>query len=143
MAADDNLKAFMLETSIGAEEISYVASNRFKVNNKPVAWKIRALNSSEDMEISNRCKKKTFNQATKTTEITINQTQYADELMCKCITYPNLDDAALQDHYNAVGAADLLKKMLKPGEYADLLRAVQEANGFDVGMDEKVTRAKN
>ena len=42
-----------------------------------------------------------------------------------------------------MGADALLKTMLKPGEYQDLLKKVQEINGFDTGMDELVEEAKN
>ena len=35
------------------------------------------------------------------------------------------------------------KKMLIPGEYNDLILAVNEANGFNSGMAEKIKRAKN
>ena len=56
---------------------------------------------------------------------------------------PNLDDAALQDSYGAVGAQDLIQKMLTPGEYADLANMVQQVCGFEVGMDDKMKRVKN
>ena len=37
---------------------------------------------------------------------------------------------------------ELVKAMLTPGEYADLLAAVTEAQGYDVGMEDKVKEVK-
>ena len=58
-------------------------------------------------------------------------------------SFPNLNTEQLQASYGAIGAAALVKKMLTPGEYQDLFNAVLEANNFEVGMDEKVMKAKN
>ena len=42
-----------------------------------------------------------------------------------------------------MGADKLLKTMLKPGEYQDLLKKIQEINGFDESMEDLVEEAKN
>ena len=54
-----------------------------------------------------------------------------------------MNDAELQNSYGVMGADALLKKMLKPGEYAAYLEKVQEINGFNETFDEKVEEAKN
>jgi len=57
--------------------------------------------------------------------------------------FPNLNDSELQDSYKVMSADKLLKVMLKPGEYQDYLKKVQEVNGYDVPLDELVEEAKN
>ena len=42
-----------------------------------------------------------------------------------------------------MGADALLEKLLTPGQYADLLIAVQEVNGFDDDINDLVNEAKN
>ena len=49
----------------------------------------------------------------------------------------------LQASWGVNDPLELVKAMLTPGEYADLLNAVVEAQGFEVGMDEKVRAVKN
>ena len=64
-------------------------------------------------------------------------------MISKTITYPNLYDAELQDNWGVTEPVDLVKAMLTPGEYADLLAAATEAQGFDAGMKDKVKEVKN
>ena len=49
----------------------------------------------------------------------------------------------LQDSYGVMGAEELLKVMLLPGEYANYLGKVQEICGFDKNMNDLVEEAKN
>ena len=69
--------------------------------------------------------------------------KYAALLAVKSTVYPNLNDATLQDSYGVMGAEDLLKAMLLPGEYANYLNIVQQVNGFNQTFEEKVEEAKN
>ena len=57
--------------------------------------------------------------------------------------YKALTDAQLQAKYGVVGAEALIDAMLKPGQFIDLLLAVQEINGFSSDMDELRDEAKN
>lgn len=68
---------------------------------------------------------------------------FNSELLTSTIIYPELDDIELQNSWGVNDADQLLKVMLKPGEYADLANAVSEAQGFKVGMDDKVKEVKN
>ena len=69
--------------------------------------------------------------------------KYLGLLATQCVKFPDLNNAELQNSYGVMGADALLKTMLKPGEYQDLLKKIQEINGFDTGMDELVEEAKN
>ena len=142
---ESNLVAFLAENAIKAENIKYVASRRFiGADKQPIEWEIRVLTSEEDEAIKRTCKKKVFTPGTRDVKIELDSDKYAEELICACVVYPNLHDAALQDSYGVVGAAQLIRKMLTPGEYTDLYLMVSQANGFDVGMDDaKISQAKN
>lgn len=142
-ANNDTLKAFLSENAIPAEEVAYVASKRFVgADRKPIAWKLRILTSEESDNLLNKSKHKEFVPGTREVKVVTNNDEFLTKLICASVTFPNLNDAALQDSYQAIGAEDLIHKMLTPGEYADLASAVQEANGFEVGMKDKIERAK-
>ncbi len=65
------------------------------------------------------------------------------DMALRSVVYPNLDDEELQQFYGTVGAEDTLKAILIPGELTDLLLAVQEACGYNVGMKDEVKHVKN
>lgn len=141
---EENLKAFLAENVIKADEIEYVASKRFVgADKQPIPWKIAPITSDENEAIVARCKHKTMVPGTREVKVTVDSEEYAAELIVACVKFPNLNTEQLQASYGAIGAAALVKKMLTPGEYQDLFNAVLEANNFEVGMDEKVTKAKN
>ena len=68
---------------------------------------------------------------------------YNSRLVAACCVSPNFKDAQLQAKYGVVGAEALIDAMLKPGQFIDLLLAVQEINGFSSDMDELRDEAKN
>lgn len=141
---ENNLQAFMAENAIPAENVKYPASPRFlDKDNKPLEWELRVLTNDETDEILQSCKKKEFTPGTRDYKIVTDSDKFAVDLVCASVVYPNLNDAVLQNSYHAIGAADLVKKMLTPGEFNDLSYAVQEANGFKVGMADKIKKAKN
>ena len=142
--AEDSLKAFMAENAIKAAEVEYVASKRFiGADREPVAWRIQPLTSEQCDDILKTCKKKEFVPGTREVKISTDSEKFVTELVTACVVYPNLNDADLQTSYGAIGAADLVHKMLTPGEYTDLGNTVQQTNGYEVGMGDKIKRAKN
>lgn len=138
-----NLKSFFKENAIKTESIKYVASERFlDENKKPIEWEIIPINS----EISEDLKK----QAMKRVQVKrgvfqseLDGTKYACLLAVACTIYPNLNDADLQNSYGAMGAEELLKKMLLPGEYTNYLGKIEEVCVFDKSTDDLVKEAKN
>lgn len=73
----------------------------------------------------------------------IDTDTYVDRLVVKCVKFPNLNDSELQEAYNAQGQpVDVLKNMLRAGEYAELTQAIQELNGFDRDTEELVEDVK-
>ena len=139
-----NFAAFMAGNANNVENVKFVASKRFVENKKPVEWALKAIGSDLDEAIRKECTKKVpingkrgqYTQETDTDK-------YIAKMCVNCIVYPNLNDAELQDSYGVMGAEELLKKMLLPGEYTELKAKVMEVNGYDMSMEELVDEAKN
>lgn len=141
---EENLQSFLAENAIKAGNVKYVASQRFLDKDRnPVEWELRVLTNEEADAIMKSCKKKEFVPGSREFKIVADHEQFAAELAGASVVYPNLNSAQLQDSYHAVGAVDLLKKMLTLGEFTDLIYTVHEVNGFKFGMEDKIKKAKN
>lgn len=139
-----DLSAFLAQNAVQDENIKYIASNRFVHDGKPVEWELQGVTSEEDEQIRKTCTKKVQVPGKKGQYTQdFDSEKYLGLLAAKCVVYPNLNAAELQDSYKVMGADAVLKKMLKPGEYQELLKKIQEVNGFNIGMDELVEEAKN
>lgn len=139
----NNLSAFL--NPVKEENVKYIASKRFlDEEGKPIRWEIKPITSTGDEALRKK--------HTRTVQVTGKHGQYTQEfdvnsylaaLAAACTVYPNLNDSALQDGYEVIGAELLLKTMLKPGEFAQYSAKVQEVNGYDTDMNELVDEAKN
>lgn len=140
-----SLSAFLAENAEKVENVQFVVSKRFKdENGNPVPWEIRPITGNDDETIRKTCVKRVQvpgkrNQFTQETDYNM----YLGKLAVACVVFPNLNDQELQDSYKVMGAEALLKTMLTPGEYADLLTKIQEVCGFDTTLQEDVEAAKN
>lgn len=65
------------------------------------------------------------------------------QLLAESVVWPDLQEAELQDSWGALGAEQLLLRMLSPGEFAALQRAFVELNLQGRGLGEQVAQAKN
>lgn len=142
------LSAFFKENAEPVTIKRYVASKRFtKTNEKgekePIEWELKALTNEEMDALRDKYKKKTRDKNTQQVINDFNMEGFTKELTVKCVVFPNLNDASLQDSYGVVGADDLLKAMLSPGELTDLQMACQAANDYENGMGEKIKQVKN
>ncbi len=68
---------------------------------------------------------------------------YNNRLVIACCVDPNFKDAELQKKYGVVGAEALADKILNPGQFTELLLAIQDLNGFSDDINEMVDEAKN
>lgn len=139
-----NLSVFLAGNKDVEETTKVVISNRYKVKGKPVAWEIKPVDSDTDEMLRKECTKKIpvpgkRGQYTMDTDMD----QYLIKLCVKCVVFPNLNDAELQDSYNVKSGELLLKKLLLPGELLELKAVVMEVNGFDVSVEDKIDEAKN
>lgn len=139
-----NLAIFMAGNAKDDEIVKYVASKRFVNNGKPVEWELQAIDSDLDELIRKECTKKVpiagkrgqYTQETDTDK-------YIGKMCVACTVFPDLNDAELQDSYDVRTPDELLKRMLKPGEYTEYKAKVMEVNGYDMSMEELVEEAKN
>lgn len=139
-----NFSAFMAQNAIKTVNQNYIASERF-VDDKgqPIPWELRVVPNKEITEISRACKKKEYIAKTRDYKIVTDTERFNCALVCASVVYPDLNNAELQDSYGACGAEDLVKIMLTPGEYTDLVSAVSEVCGFQTDMSDKIKAAKN
>lgn len=140
-----NLNAFLSQNALRNENEKHVVSNRFIDENKnPIKWEVKAIDSREDDLLRKTCTKRVPIPGKKNQFMNdVDFNRYAGLLAVKCTVFPNLNDATLQDSYGVMGAEDLLKVMLLPGEYNNYLNIVQQVNGFNQTFEEKVEEAKN
>lgn len=143
MSDTQNLTAFLKNNVEIVNQVEYVASNRIKAGDEPVAWKINVLQNKVIDKLRNRYTKMIKDGKTGVTREKFDSQGFNDAMLLESIVFPNLDDMELQDSWGVNDPLELVKAMLTPGEYADLLNAVVEAQGFEVGMDEKVRAVKN
>lgn len=141
-----SLKAFLSQNVAIADNEKYVVSKRFRdeKSNEAMHWELCAVSSEVDEELRANSTRKVLipgkkNQYTMETDFN----KYLCKLAVKCIVFPNLNDAELQNSWGVMDAESLLLKMLKPGEYQDLLTRLQSLNGFNESMDDLVDTVKN
>lgn len=89
------------------------------------------------------CQKVEFDKKTRQKRIDTDTDLYNARLVAACCIDPNFKDADFQAKKGVRGAEDLINLVLNPGQYTDLLLAVQEINGFTDDVNELRDEAKN
>jgi len=140
------LKMFLKQNKIQKENTTYPATKSLlDENGKPLLWEVKPLTTKDSESIRESCmievpvkgKPNMFRPK-------LNTSQYLAKMMVASIAFPNLYDAELQDSYGVKTPEELLKEMIDdPGEYNDFAAFIQEFNGFNTSMDDKVEEAKN
>ncbi|AYB39968.1 phage tail assembly chaperone [Brevibacillus laterosporus] len=118
-------------------------SDKFKdKKGKVVKWKIKAISEEENKEVR---KKASVRKKVKKNQYTseLDNELYNMELVLQSVVFPDLYNAELQKSYDVVGADNLIRKMLFPGEFANLLQEVIAINGYDKEVDEMADEIKN
>ena len=114
-------------------------------NGEPIKFKIKPLTTKENDDIRDACtidvpvigKPNMFRPK-------LNTAKYLSKMLCSCIIEPDLFDKELQDSYGVMTPEDLIKEMIDdPGEYQDFVTFIQNFNGFNVSLEDKVDNAKN
>ncbi len=140
------LKRFLKENKIQKENTTFAATKSIlDEDGKPVLWSIKPLTTQENDNLREDC----------TIEIPVkgkpnmfrpklNTSKYIAKMIVASVVEPSLYDKELQDSYGVMTAEDLLKEIVDdPGEYNDFAAFIQEFNGFNATMEEKVEEAKN
>ncbi|WP_113674565.1 phage tail assembly chaperone [Vallitalea guaymasensis] len=141
-----NLSLFLKKNKIQKENTTYAATKSLcDDKGNPLLWEIKPLTTKENEDIREACmievpvkgKPNMFRPKLVTSK-------YLTKMMVASIVEPNLYNAELQDSYEVKTPEDLLKEMVNdPGEYNDLATFIQQFNGFNTTMQDKVEEAKN
>ena len=138
-----SLSAFLAQNAAKVENKHIAISTRFRgENGEPVKWELTSITATENQRLR---RDSTRNVPTgKRGQFTqeFDMAQYQARLATKCVVYPDLNDAALQESYGALSAEQLISAMLTPGEFDDLFLAIADLNGFNSDAD-LVEEAKN
>ncbi|MGO4498808.1 phage portal protein [Paenibacillus sp. 2RAB27] len=139
-----NLSAFFAKNAAPVDAVEeVVVSDRFKDDEgKPIAWKVKAVLQEDSDNIRKTCIKTIKGKYGNNTRETDEQ-EYMLKLVIASVVFPDLKDAELQQTYGVYGADNLIKRMLTPGEYTNLVLKVQEVNGYDKDINELMEEAKN
>jgi len=137
------LSSFFAQNAIHLDTELFVVSKRFvDADGKPVPWKLRSMTEAENEECRRAATKQVKGKGN-ARQTELNGDEYLLKLVAKSVVFPELGDADLQKSYGVLGAENLLRKMLLPGEYANLLVKAQEINGFESDINELVDEVKN
>lgn len=137
---------FMKQNKIKKENTTF-APTKFLLdeNGEPIKFVIKPLTTKENEDIRESC----------TVDIPVtgkpnmfrpklNTSKYFTKMLYSCIIEPNLFDKELQDSYGVMTPEDLIREMIDdPGEYQDFVTFIQNFNGFNVSLEDKVDDAKN
>lgn len=109
----------------------------------PFPFVIQSITEKDNKRIRKECKTTTFNKKTHQKQSDIDVDKYNNRLIVTCCIDPNFKDAALQEKHGVRGGEELIDVLLNPGQYTDLLLAVQEVNGFTDDINDLREEAKN
>ena len=131
------LQEFLMENEIGTTQ------TEVQIAPFPFPFVIKSITEAENKQIRKSCQKISFDKKTRQKQIETDTDLYNARLVVACCVDPNFKDAELQTTKGVRGAEALIDVLLKPGQYTDLLLAVQEINGFADDINDLVDEAKN
>lgn len=132
------LHDFLMGREVAGEVTTEVQISQF-----PFPFTIKSITEGENKAIRRSCQKVTFDKKTHQKKTETDQDLYNNRLVVACCVEPNFKDADLQKKYGVMGAEALIDALLKPGQFIDLLLAVQEVNGFTEDINDQRDEAKN
>lgn len=141
-----NFSRFMKKNKIEKENTTFAATKSLvDENGEPLLWTIRPLSTKKNDDIRDECMIEVpVTGKPNVYRPKLNTSKYIAKMICACVLEPNLHDKELQDSYGVMTPEELLKEMVDdPGEYQALATFVQEFNGFNSTLDDKVEEAKN
>ncbi|MCB6265536.1 hypothetical protein LI208_09755 [Longicatena sp. 210702-DFI.1.36] len=141
-----DLSRFLKANKIKRENTTFAATKSLvDAKGNPLPWTIKPLTTKENDAIRDECmievpvkgKPNMFRPK-------LDTSKYIGKMICACVVEPNLYDKDLQDSYGVMSPDDLLKEMIDDaGEYQEFATFVQNFNGFNTTLEDKVEEAKN
>ena len=141
-----DLSRFLKKNKKLKENVQYaVTKSLTDEKGQPLLWEIRPLSSKETNRLTDEC---TFQEQVpgkpNVFRNKINSTKLLQKMMVASVVFPNLNDKDLQDSYGVMTPEELITEMVDdPGEYNNFGKYLNELNGFNEGINEKVEEAKN
>lgn len=132
-----NIQEFLSKRDIDQE------TKEINIDGIPFPFVIKAIGQSQNKEIKKTCQKTFYDKKTNQRTVETDIDLYNVRLVAACCITPNFKDAQFQSEKGVIGEAELMERVLKPGEFYDLLMAVQSICGFDIGINEEIDEAKN
>lgn len=132
------LTQFLIQNTLDVE-----VQKEVKIDGFDLPFQIKTISESRNKELENQATTAT---PTRSRGV-IKQTDHSyhnELLVVECTVDPNFKDAELQEKYGVARATDLVRKILRPGQYQMLLLEILEFNGFvEDDFNEKKEEAKN
>lgn len=141
-----SLDAFLKGNAKPIENIEKVVSRRFvDKEGNAIPWILKPLTAQESNMLRKKHTKKLKNKLGKIEE-EFNGNAYQEEFTTKSVIFPDLENTELQQSYGAMGAYDLLQKMLTADEFANLqieVAGFAEEEIVENSMDNLIDEVKN
>ncbi len=132
-----------LQEFLTANKMENSITKEVRIKPFPIPFVVKSITQAEASQIRKSCTVTEFNKRTHQKETSSDSLLYITRLVVACTVDPCFKDAELQAAYGVMGAEALVEKLLNPGQFAELVAAVEEINGFDTDMQELVDEAKN
>lgn len=141
-----NFSKFMKQNKIAKENTTFPATKSLvDEEGNALLWTIKHLTTAENENIRESCMMDVpITGKPNMYRPKLNTSKYIAKMVAASIVEPNLNNKELQNSYDVMTPEDLLKEMVDdPGEYNDLVAFIQEFNGFNTTLEDKVEEAKN
>ena len=124
-----SIKAFM-QPPVEAETKEVIISKRFvDENGEPQPFKIRVISQETNESLRKQACKPVKKNGVVIGE-DVDSIKYGRLLMLACTVEPNFKDKELCEYYKTLDPAEVPSRMLGAGEYAKLVKEINELNGF-------------
>lgn len=140
------LNRFLKQNKKVKENAKYPATKSLTdEKGNPLEWEIKPLTSKETNRITDECTiQEQVPGKPNMVRNRLDSTKLLVKMMVASIVYPNLNDKDLQDSYGVMTPDELVQEMIdNPGEFNEFGKFINEFNGFNEGINEKVEKAKN
>lgn len=118
-------------------DLSEGVKDTFKLSNRIPKVIIKAINNDELADIRKSCIK--INSKGKT-DIDMNKMQ--NMICAACTLEPNFNNVDAIREAKVGTGADLVNKLLLPGERDELYKRINKISGYDVDLDEEIVETK-
>ena len=137
-----SLKAFMLPP-VTDETKDIVIGKRFVTEKgEPQPFTIRVISQEVNENLRKQCARPIKRNGTIIGE-DFDSIKFGKLLVIACTAYPDFRSTELCEFYKTMDPLDVPSKMLTAGEYAKLVSAINELNGFTGNSEDLEEEAKN